>query len=114
MINRFSHPNILPTYGVMTTVMGFLKIVMAFAPNGTLRELLDEDPATSLADDIHQDYVIQLCHGFIYLHDKKVAHMEFKSLNVLRSCCCHCTFRYTCMFVCRCGMCVCVCVYVYI
>jgi len=96
--------------------MGFLKIVMAFATNGTLRELLDEDPATPLADDVQQDYVIQLCHGFIYLHDKKVAHMDFKSLNVLRSCCCRCTFGYTHTCVCVVYVyvwCVCVCVCTY-
>ena len=85
LINGFSHPNVLQTYGVITTELGFLKIVMAFAPDGNLRELLDADPSTPLPDDIQKDYVIQLCHGFIYLHDKKVAHMDFKSLNVLRS-----------------------------
>jgi hypothetical protein len=85
LITGFSHPNVLPTYGVITTDIGFLKIVMAFAPGGTLRELLDADPATPLSKDTQMDYVTQLCHGFIYLHDMKVAHMDFKSLNVLRS-----------------------------
>jgi len=88
------------------------KIVMAFAPDGTLRELLDVDPSTPLDDDNQQDYVIQLCHGFIYLHDKKVAHMGFKSLNVLRSCCCRRTLHIwtnTCVRVC-----VYMCVFVYV
>ena len=85
LINGFSHPNILQTYGVITTNAVFLTIVMAFAPDGTLRELLDMDPALPLSEGTQRDYVTQLCHGFIYLHAMNVAHMDFKSLNVLRS-----------------------------
>ena len=109
MINGFSHPNVLRTYGVITTELGFLKIVMAFAPDGNLRELLDADPATPLPDATQRDYIMQLCHGFIYLHDKKVAHMDFKSLNVLRSDVLAYLDIYTCinMYV---GVCVFVCV----
>jgi len=55
------------------------------APDGKLRELLEVDPGTPLPDKIQKDYAIQLCHGFIDLHDKRVAHMDFKILNVLRS-----------------------------
>ena len=84
LINGFSHPNILQTYGVITSSTSFLTIVMAFAPDDTLRELLDVDPATSLSKEMQMDYVTQLCHGFVYLHAKKVAHVDFKSLNVLR------------------------------
>ena len=102
LITAGSHPNSLPIYGVMNTDMGCLKIVMAFAPNGTLHELFDVDPATPLADDIQLDYAIQLCHGFIYLHDKKVVHMDLKNVNALRPCCCRCTFGYPHMFVCMC------------
>jgi len=85
LITGFSHPNVFPSYGVITTEIGFLKIVMVFAPGGTLRELLDADPATPLSKKTQMDYVTQLCHGFIYLHAMNVAHMDFKSLNVLRS-----------------------------
>jgi len=58
LINGFLHPNVLPTYGVITTDIGFLKIVMAFAPYGTLRELLDADPTMPLLEDIQRDYNI--------------------------------------------------------
>ena len=98
LINGFSHPNILQTYGVITTNIGFLTIVMAFAPDGTLRELLDMDPASPLPEDTQRDYVTQLCHGFIYLHAKKVAHMDFKSLNVLRSVFVFCWMIRDCAF----------------
>ena len=111
MINGFSHPNVLLTYGVITTELGFLKIVMAFAPDGNLRELLDADPATPLPDATQRDYIMQLCYGFIYLHDKKVAHMDFKSLNVLRSGVLAYLDIYTCINMCV-FVCVRVCVHV--
>ena len=100
LINGFSHPNILQTYGVITTNAAFLTIVMAFAPDGTLRELLDIDQATPLSEETQRDYVTQLCHGFMYLHAKKVAHMDFKSLNVLRSVVIFCRTIHECVFAC--------------
>jgi len=106
-VNGFSHPNILQTYGVITSSTNFLTIVMAFAPDSTLRELLDVDLATPLSKETQMDYVTQLCHGFIYLHAKKVARMDFKSLNVLRSVAVVCMDD---MHVCVC-VCTCACMY---
>ena len=59
-----------------------LTVVMELAPDGCLRDLLDEDPDTPLPKDIQLDYMKQLCRGIKYLHDMKIAHRDFKSLNV--------------------------------
>ncbi len=49
--------------------------------NGTLREYLDNSkslPATEQIDIVHQ-----MIFGLAYLHDRKISHGDFKSLNVL-------------------------------
>ena len=58
--------------------------IYTYAPDGSLREHLDENPTVLLPQETQIKYVKQLCHGLQYLHDSKVAHRDFKSLNVLR------------------------------
>ena len=81
---RLRHPNVIQVYGVITTDANCLKVIMDYAPDGSLRELLDENPTVLLPQETQIKYVKQLCHGLQYLHDSKVAHRDFKSLNVLR------------------------------
>jgi serine/threonine protein kinase len=39
---RLSHPNLIHIYGAMTDDHSKLKMVMHYAPDGTLRDLLDQ------------------------------------------------------------------------
>ena len=55
---------------------------MEYAADGCLRNLLDENPDTPLPENLQLDYIKQLCHGMKYLHEHKIAHRDFKSLNV--------------------------------
>lgn len=81
---RLRHPNVIQVYGVITADANCLKVIMDYAPDGSLREFLDENPTVLLPQETQIKYVKQLCHGLQYLHDSKVAHKDFKSLNVLR------------------------------
>ena len=81
---RLRHPNIIQIYGVVTSGTKCLKVVMDYAPDGSLRDLLDQDPLVPLPMTTQLNYIKQLCYGIEYLHGSKVAHRDFKSLNVLR------------------------------
>jgi serine/threonine protein kinase len=83
LTTRLRHPNIVQIYGVVTSDTNYLKVVMDYAPNGSLRDLLDQNPSVSLPETTQLNYIKQLCHGIEYLHGAKVAHRDFKSLNVL-------------------------------
>ena len=91
---RLRHPNVIQVYGVITTDANCLKVIMDYAPDGSLRELLDENATVLLPQETQIKYVKQLCHGLQYLHDCKVAHRDFKSLNVLRCDLDHVDFAY--------------------
>jgi serine/threonine protein kinase len=80
---RLSHPNLLHVYGAITEDPSKLMLVMAFVQGGSLRDLLDKDHTTPLPTEQQLDFSIQLCRGMKHLHVKKVAHKDFKSLNVL-------------------------------
>ena len=49
--------------------------------NGTLREYLDNSTSLVVTEQIY--FVHQLIFGLSYLHNHKIAHCDFKSLNVL-------------------------------
>jgi len=80
---RLSHPNLLHVYGAITDDPATLQLVMAFAPDGSLRDFLDQNHDTPLPQEQQIDFSTQLCRGMKHLHNKKVAHKDFKSMNVL-------------------------------
>jgi serine/threonine protein kinase len=49
--------------------------------NGTLREYLDISKSLQAAEQI--DIIHQMIFGLAYLHNHKISHEDFKSLNVL-------------------------------
>ena len=83
LASRLRHPNINQIYGVITTVSNCLKVVMEYAPGGSLRSELDEKPDTPLPEDIQLKWSKEVCQGMKYLHGMKIAHRDLKSLNVL-------------------------------
>jgi serine/threonine protein kinase len=53
--------------------------------NGTLREYLNNSKSLQETEQI--DVVHQMISGLAYLHDHKISHGDFKSLNVLLDTC---------------------------
>merc|ERR1712216_220402 len=82
ILARLSHPNVLHIYGAVTDDPATLKLVMAYAPDGCLRDLLD-DSSVAVDDKKQLNFSLQLTQGMKFLHSKKVAHKDFKSFNVL-------------------------------
>ena len=83
LTTRLRHPNIVQIFGVVTSDANYLKVVMDYAPDGSLRDFLDQNPTEPLSEMAQLNYIKQLCHGIEYLHGAKVAHRDLKSLNVL-------------------------------
>ncbi len=100
LLCQLSHPNVLRVWGACTDSPGSLILVMEYAQviavivfdclklclrcsvqNGTLREYLDNSKSLPTTEQI--DLVHQLIFGLAYLHNHKVSHGDFKSLNVL-------------------------------
>ena len=79
---RLSHPNVLRIYGAITDDPSTLKMIMDYVPDGSLRDRLDNHSIV-LDEETQLDFSLQVCRGMKYLHNHKVAHKDFKSLNVL-------------------------------
>lgn len=79
-VSRLSHPHILPVYQFGIDELGRIFVAMAFAPSGTLRELL-HNGALNLADAQRVlEAVGAALHG---AHEAGVVHHDVKPSNVL-------------------------------
>jgi serine/threonine protein kinase len=76
------HTHILPVYAVATIQGNIPYVVMAYAPNGSLRDLLQEingplDPAIVL------QYGEQIASALQHVHTNKLVHRDIKPENIL-------------------------------
>ncbi|KAJ1476584.1 kinase-like domain-containing protein [Baffinella frigidus] len=79
---RLLHPYVVRTYGACTDDVTMLILVMEFAEDGTLHDFLKKNHSTLTMQD-RMRLVPQLAAGMAYLHSRKVAHRDLKSLNIL-------------------------------
>ena len=80
LLTRLRHPNVVHIYGIIDEDLTCLQLVMELASKGDLRDYLK---ANVLQAPLQLDLCNQIAQGMEYLHSKKVAHRDFKSLNVL-------------------------------
>ena len=81
---RLSHPNILNVYGIIDEDLDCLQLVMEFATEGELGDIL-RTSCDPLPVRQQIDWSLQVAAGMRYLHAQKVAHRDLKSLNILVS-----------------------------
>jgi eukaryotic-like serine/threonine-protein kinase len=80
MLVRLEHPHIIRVldFGLES---GAPYLVMAYAPNGTLRQLYPKGSILPLAKIV--SYTIQIASALQYLHDQKLIHRDIKPENLL-------------------------------
>jgi len=81
---RLRHPNILTVFGVIDDDASLLQLVTEYASRGELGEFLRESDQ-SLPQSQQVDFCLQMAMGLNYLHSQRIAHRDYKSLNVLVS-----------------------------
>lgn len=80
----FRHPNIIRTLAVFgkELELGCRIIVMEFAGNKTLRNIIDDDKDT-INEERRLKFGFQIASALGFLHDREIAHLDVKPANIL-------------------------------
>ena len=84
MMKHFEHPNIIHLIASSTNNSQMV-IVMDIKEGGSLEDVNDqakEQRGPVITAAMRRSWMMQLCSGLIYLHDKGVIHRDLKSANV--------------------------------
>ena len=77
---RLDHPNILPVYD-FGEFEGRYYIVMAYMPDGSLKDLLRKEGRLDKQRSLK--IFEQICDGMSYAHKRKIVHRDIKPANIL-------------------------------
>ncbi|KAG6915264.1 hypothetical protein DXG01_012425 [Tephrocybe rancida] len=80
--SQFSHPNLLPFYGLHELHLGQVSLISPWAENGTLQDFLSCEMDSSVTLD-RILLCLDVAMGVEYLHKLGVVHGDIKSTNVL-------------------------------
>ncbi|KAG6907327.1 hypothetical protein DXG01_009409 [Tephrocybe rancida] len=80
--SQFSHPNLLPFYGLHEFRSGHVSLVSPWAENGTLQDFLSREMDSNTTID-RILLCLDITMGVEYLHKLGVVHGDIKSANVL-------------------------------
>nr|CAD7571571.1 unnamed protein product [Timema californicum] len=75
-------PRIIALHDVFETPSEII-IVMEFAPGGDLQTIIDDNLVPFESDVLK--FVRQLVEGLVYLHERKIAHLDIKQSRMLAS-----------------------------
>jgi len=85
-LRKLLHPNVVRLVGVVLDSREYVALLMELCDRGSLRKLLDDDPAQALHNPILQlSLALDTACGMAYLHGRKtpMLHRDLKSANVL-------------------------------
>ncbi|EAX92044.1 STE family protein kinase [Trichomonas vaginalis G3] len=81
LLKRLKHPSIVPYLDSFKDSNGALHIVMEYAENGSLLDVIKTyGPLNEMICSI---YVVQILQGLEYLHNQSIIHRDIKAANVL-------------------------------
>ena len=83
-MHAMRHPNVIQLYGASLTPP-HVCLVLEYAPHGSLEDVLEKEGAPSGAAVWRERFSIasDIVKGLIYLHSRKVLHLDIKSGNVM-------------------------------
>ena len=83
-MHAMRHPNVIQLYGASLTPP-HVCLVLEYAPHGSLEDVLEKEGAPSGAAVWRERFFIasDIVKGLIYLHNRKVLHLDIKSGNVM-------------------------------
>ncbi|KNC51060.1 HT1 protein kinase [Thecamonas trahens ATCC 50062] len=79
-ISKISHPNCIRFFGASLNVNA-LAMVTEFCPNGDLSDVIHRHGFVSRDEQLN--YLLDICKGMAYLHERGMVHRDLKPENVL-------------------------------
>lgn len=81
LLKRLHHPAIVPYIDSFYDQKGCLQIVMEFADNGSILDVIHK--YGNLNENVAAIYISQVLQGLSYLHKQNVIHRDIKAANIL-------------------------------
>lgn len=81
LLKRLHHQAIVPYLDSFVDSKGSLQIVMEYAENGSLLDVIRK--YGELNETVAAIYIAQVLRGLVYLHEQNVIHRDIKAANVL-------------------------------
>ena len=81
-LEMLKHEHILPIYDVGVDDEGFPYLVAEFAPNGSLRDLMEENEKLLPLNAV-LTVLTQVAQGLQYVHEQNIVHRDLKPENIL-------------------------------
>ena len=84
ILGKLDHPNIIKLYEVFYAKMPkhSLNLIREYADDGNLSEKIKSQNNKPFTESEILDYFIQICSALIYIHDKKIIHINLTSQKV--------------------------------
>ena len=83
-MHAMRHPNVIQLYGASLRPP-HVCLVLEFAPHGSLEDMLEREGAPTTAKQWRErlTFASEIARGLLYLHSRRVLHLDIKSGNVL-------------------------------
>lgn len=83
-LSKLEHPNIVKYYDSFIEEE-HLYIVMEYCEGGDLSKFLRSHQDCHLKEELVWKYIIQMCQGLSFIHQKKILHRDIKAMNIFIS-----------------------------